>query len=178
MYGHYIIAMFSIMACMMGLIFAGLFGIAFSDDLTDDEAETQKRLSYGLIAGCALALCATIFSMYLVCTFGQLLGGVQVNQGRRGHVVVRFNQHVTPTGQMSSGFAGGTQDSSQVEQLRIQNVLLQQQLTLQQQMLQQQQQQQFSGGVYPPPPPPDYNTATAGQGFDFNPAMPSAPSIK
>lgn len=166
--------MFTIMGCFVGCVSAGVGGFSsfgFDDDEEEDDG-TKKKLAILILIGCIGAIFLTIFSMCIICTYGSYFG-VNIRHGRRGRMVVMYNNGQTMVGTVNqpNTFQTSMQtNNQQISQLEAQNRLLQQQLDLQRQMFEQQQQQQqqqpqYPTGVYPPPPP----------SYGFSNTGPSAP---
>ncbi|KAL4222394.1 hypothetical protein ACF0H5_018433 [Mactra antiquata] len=167
MTGHYILSMFMIMGCFMGVVLAGIGGFGFSDH--NDRSSLNKSLAVVILVGCIVGLFLTIGSLCIVCTYGRYFG-IVITSGHRGRtVIINTNttgnqivgmQPVTTHGavfQTDYGMGMGTNQSQQISELEQQNRLLQQQLELQRQLNQAQQQQQpYGGGFQQPPPPPMY----------------------
>ena len=87
--------MFNLLMCLVGVILAATLGVNYDESDyvgSDDEVNNTRhhRLSYGLIAGCVLALLVAIFSIYLTCTYAYLFG-VAICQKDRAMVSMNMN---------------------------------------------------------------------------------------
>ena len=188
--GQYILAMFSFIGCFIGLIFASID--ACDDDFIDEDIECPPErdiIRYAIIVLVVVAILTSIFSMFIVCTYGSYFG-VVMTRGRRGRMTMTINttantpvystQPVTGTYTNTPVYSThpvtGTYTSDigkndqRMQELERQNALLQQQLQ-QQRQFNQNPPPPYSGGMYPPPPP-----EPATYGFNTGPAFPPTTS--
>ncbi|KAL4220608.1 hypothetical protein ACF0H5_021005 [Mactra antiquata] len=145
---QYMTSFFLIFGCIVGLIMAGIGGIANSDELSS----LNNTLAIVIMVGCIIGLVCSIGSICVVSTYGKYFGLIMKRSGRKGRMVM-VNIHATG---VNDSTVHPTGNSSRVNELQRENELIQQQIELQKQL---NQQQQYGGGFTGgPPPPPAYTS--------------------